>query len=116
MAIIWSLLILVLLSIPGTNVPSLSIWDYDKVGHAGMFFILVLFWMNAVAAKSLRAMSLIVICGVLLAPLSEVYQSVLPFGRQGDINDALADVAGVVLAAIVWRALYTRKKKTIDTV
>jgi VanZ family protein len=98
----WTLLIWALLSIPGSSLPSSQVWSYDKVGHAGLFFILSLLWLNAVRGKSTRIISGIVIAGILLGPVSEWYQSILPIGRVADPFDAVADFVGFALGTGLW--------------
>lgn len=38
-ALLWALLILVLTLTPGKAVPDIGLFDYDKLGHAGIFMI-----------------------------------------------------------------------------
>ncbi len=108
-AIGWTSLIVVLLSLPGSSLPDTTLWDYDKLGHGGIFFVLVLVWLNALSAFSVRTIILVVICGLTLAPLSEWYQSALPTGRTADVFDSVADAVGIALGAIVWVIILFRR-------
>ena len=98
----WSILIWALLSIPGSNIPSGQIWSFDKVGHAGLFFMLALLCLNAVRDKHSRVLAGVIVAGILLAPLSEIYQGLLPIGRIADPYDALADIAGFLAGMGFW--------------
>ncbi len=102
LAVAWTLLIWLLLSIPGSSLPSSEIWNYDKVGHAGLFFVLSLLWLNAVRGKSTRIVTGIVIAGFLLGPFSEWYQSVLPIDRTADAYDAVANFVGFAVGTGLW--------------
>ena len=114
MAVLWTLLIWILLSIPGSSIPSSQIWAYDKVGHAGLFFILSILWLNAVRTKSTRIITGIVVAGVLLGPFSEWYQSVLPISRIADPYDAVANFVGFALGTGLW-LIFTGIKTSRDT-
>jgi VanZ family protein len=98
----WLLLIGILLSIPGSNIPSSQIWAFDKVGHTGLFFMLSLLWLNAVREKRNRVVAGIIIAGVMLGPLSEVYQGLFPIGRLADPYDAVANITGFLLGTGLW--------------
>ena len=106
----WTLMIWILLSIPGSSLPSSEIWSYDKVGHAGMFFVLALLWLNAVRGTNTRIITGIVVAGVLLGPFSEWYQSVLPIGRFADPYDAVANFVGFALGTGLWLIVASSKQ------
>jgi len=102
LAVLWTSLILIALSIPGQSIPSMRVLEYDKLIHAGLFFILALSWLTAKSnGKLLRGL---VILGLVLAFSigSEFYQELMPIGRTADMVDAAADSAGAVLAFLVW--------------
>ncbi|WP_299442538.1 VanZ family protein [uncultured Phycicoccus sp.] len=69
----------------------------DKVVHLVVFFVPALL---ALAAR-LPARAVVALLAV-HAVVSEVVQGVVLAGRSGDPLDALADLAGVALAAGVW--------------
>lgn len=112
LALAWTLLILLLLTVPTNRLPSSPVWNYDKLGHAGLFFGLALFWMWAVSARSARMIVLVLVSGLVFAALTELYQSILPFGRQMTFFDAVADVVGFGLGTLVW--LYWDKIRPRD--
>ncbi len=102
LAVAWTLFILVLLSIPSRRLPPSSLWQYDKIGHALLFFGLAVLWMSALSAHSGRMIVLILVCGLAFAPLTEWYQSILSSGRQAELLDSVADGAGFALGTLAW--------------
>ena len=110
-AIGWTCLLVVLLSLPGSSLPDTTLWKYDKIGHAGIFLVLSLVWMNVLSPYGMRVIMLVVVCGLLLAPLSEWYQSALPFGRTADLFDSVADGIGFAVGTIAWMVFFSWKKR-----
>ena len=102
MALAWTAFILLLLTIPSNRLPSSPVSNYDKLGHAGLFFGLALLWMRALSAHSTRMIVLVLVSGLAFAPLTELYQRILPFGRQMTLYDAIADAIGFGLGTLVW--------------
>lgn len=80
--------------------------DSDKLAHA------LLFGLPAVAAALvLRRPAWLLAPLAVHAPVSEWLQaSVLPH-RSGDVRDALADLAGVLVGAVVGQALRRRRAR-----
>ena len=103
-AIAWAVLIFTLSSIPGARLPKWTFLHFDKVIHAGFYFILGLFvyrfleprehsfsfnWKRAFAS-----VAIVVVYGV----FDEFHQSFVP-GRMADVYDATADTIGGLLSA-----------------
>ncbi|RLV50698.1 VanZ family protein [Nocardioides mangrovicus] len=93
---------LFVLFLPGSDVPT-NVPVSDKVVHAGLFFLLALTGRWAGLSTATLAVEL-----VLYAAASEVLQSVLPIHRDGDVRDALADVAGLAMGLVVARLVRRR--------
>lgn len=100
LAALWALIILVVSVIPGEDLPSLSIWEPDKVMHAFVYGVLTaLIYItrpqNAVFIKKLifQAILLCILYGFFI----ELIQLVLPT-RKFDILDALANTVGCFIA------------------
>lgn len=88
---------LVVLFAPGPDVPT-GLPISDKLVHGLLFAAL------AVTGRLARVPVLPLLVGLVgYAGLSEVLQSVLPIARDGDVRDALADVAGAVLGLVAFR-------------
>ena len=104
-AISWTLFIVIGLTVPGKTYPNSSLLDFDKLIHAGLFFILSLLWLFALAHDRLTRALTITAIVVVFSFGTEWYQDLLPFGRTGDVLDAVADTAGTLAGFVVW-ALY----------
>lgn len=105
-AVLWTALIATLLTVPGSYVPS-EAWDFDKVGHFGMFAGFSFLWIWALAPRIRRPFVWIGISGLVFAVGSEVVQGLLSTQRAGDPWDALADILGL-LAGMIAIALMMR--------
>ncbi len=110
----WTVLIIVSLSIPGSNLPSSSLLEFDKLIHFTLFFVLTGLWLAA--RSEARIDRGLVILGLILlfAIGSEYYQELMPIGRTAELRDALADSVGALLAFITWivaRPVIHRSKK-----
>jgi VanZ family protein len=101
-AIGWTALVIVLLSIPGSAIPSEKLWTYDKVGHVALFLGLAFFWLRALSADNTRLILLILLAGLVFAPLTEVYQGLLATDRTPDVMDSVADGIGFLIGSGVW--------------
>lgn len=115
-AVAWTLLILLLLSIPSRSLPSGSLWRYDKVGHFILFAGLAFLWMRAFEAHNVRLIIVILVCGLLFAPLTELYQSIPAIGRQADMKDSLADAVGFMAGTLTWIAFEKQKRRAVRRV
>ena len=97
------LLSLVVLFTPGPETPSVHP-GVDKLIHAAMFAVLAVTGRRAGVPVGRLA------CGlVAYAAVSEVFQAVLPIGRDGEVLDAVADSAGVVAALVAARGVRSRR-------
>ncbi len=91
LAIIWTLVILGLCSIPRNEMPEGLGWD--KLHHFGAFGILGALWYWAKPNSFW-----VIFGGILYGFFIEVWQHVLPIGRTFDFYDGLADALGVIAA------------------
>lgn len=97
----WALFILALCSIPGTSVPDLTLFSFDKLGHFGMFFIGAVLWLRAWPEQLGRVFAF----GLAFSVGTELFQGLAPFlGRSADPFDVIADVIGLVagLGLALW--------------
>jgi len=121
--ILWGIFILVLTGVPGNYFPQIvSFWDWlspDKAVHLFIFgvftFLVLLAHRKQYPGSRIRykPVSLVLILGVLYSGLTEVLQSHLFLGRDGNIFDFLANVIGCLTGALLFYLLY-RKKGTIN--
>ncbi len=115
-ALVWAACIFVASSLPARIFPSLRIFQYDKIIHFTLFFILGIFVYRALdlfwAEKKFswsRAFSAIVLV-TLYGGLDEYHQRFVP-GRTADVLDAMSDtVGGIVAMAVI--LIYTLVRST----
>lgn len=116
-AVLWGGIIFIGTSLPGSLVPHVSLFRYDKLIHAGIFFVFALLlarayrhqqhfprWAEASAPLSLWT-------AIVYGIVDEGHQLYIP-GRSGDPLDLLADAVGALLgvsAVLAFRALGDRR-------
>jgi VanZ family protein len=91
LAIVWTLVILGLCSLPSKQMPKDLGWD--KLHHFGSFGILGALWYWAKPQPIW-----VIVGGIAYGFFIEVWQHVLPIGRTFDLYDALSDALGVIVA------------------
>lgn len=107
-ALVWTVAIVVLCSLPGDNLPDVDFFSADKIGHFTMFAGFGWLW-SWVSPRSFRqTVPILAMAGLLFAVGTEIYQGLLPFGREPSAADAAANLAG--LGAGIW--LYGRRNRT----
>jgi VanZ family protein len=107
-AALWTALILVLCWTPQRWLPVeerpgswTQILRLDKVVHGGLFASFAVLWLRAL--PRLRNRHLWVgLAGTALAAATEVVQNVPIINREGEVQDAIADVAGVLIGFVVF--------------
>lgn len=111
-ALLWALVILVLCLMPGKDVPH---WDWadlfnlDKPVHAILFGILTYLLATAFLTNArfgrlhLHPAVSAVLLAVTYGILMEVMQGTMMMERTADVNDALANTVGALVAWWWWR-------------
>ncbi|MBA3708042.1 MAG: VanZ family protein [Planctomycetes bacterium] len=98
LAVIATAVVVAMLLTPATYVPQPHFPHEDKLEHAGVFCVLALLWRWA------RLGPLPMLIGAcVLASTTEILQAVLPIGRDGEVLDAVADLAGACIGALIAR-------------
>lgn len=97
-AIAWTVLILLLWSVPGPNLPPGPI-GLDKLVHLALFLGFTILWRRAYPSP--RSRFWIGGLGILYGWGLEVYQGTLIPGRFADAQDAIANAMGVGLG-LLW--------------
>lgn len=113
LAALWAIVIMVVSVIPSADLPSLSIWEPDKVMHASVYAILTLLvYFALIKLRPYRKRKNIVAAGlcILYGSIIEIIQRLLPT-RSFDLLDALANSIGCMLALLVI-LLISRRNKT----
>ena len=109
-AFFWSLVIVVLCSLPGETLPEVNVISADKLAHFGVFAIYSWLWMAASTAPFEQAAKRVIIPGLAFAGLMEVYQGILPIGRDPEVADVIANAAGLLGGVWAFRVLKGRRK------
>jgi len=107
-ALIWTIIIFILLTIPGSLLPSESgfkIPDFDKYVHIGIFCVFVVLWSFYFAAKTGKKnrsiFFVIFISACLYGITMEYVQKYFIPRRDFDVEDILADIIGSALGSIM---------------
>ena len=102
-AVLWTIVILVLCWTPQIWLPVTEgpgSWAHflrlDKVVHAGIFAVFAVLWLRALPAGSNRFLW-VGLAGAALAAITEIVQNVPIINREGEFQDAVTDVVGVLI-------------------
>ena len=107
-AIAWTILIFIGCSLPGKDLPPISLFDhFDKIVHFVFFFIFALVWMLAIGRKGLQTKHymFIILISVCYGFALEYYQVNFVAGRSWDVWDGVADGIGAVVACLFARKM-----------
>src|SRR5690606_1834627 len=115
-AILWGILMLVLMSMPSSDLPSTSYFEgFDKMAHWGFFFVFTVLLLFGATIQSKRRVSkirtiiLTAIIAIFVAFLSEAIQYYLSLGRQADWWDIFADGVGIGMGLFAYLLLYQNR-------
>jgi len=118
--LVWALLILLLMGLPGDVFPEIvTFWDWlspDKVVHLFVFgtFSFLILW-GFCNGKAVKPSSNAIVTSVLIAALYGVLTEFLQYyvfvGRSGNAYDALADVIGAFLGWFLYKPFMNVLKK-----
>ena len=110
--IIWFIVVLVLIALPGSDFPKVDDWYHrwyvDKWIHAGIFGLLAFLFMFPFAQVVTEGNSLHSVCKniailtIVWGFATECIQLMVP-GRSFDLLDALGDSIGAILAYVFFR-------------
>ncbi|MCD6499209.1 MAG: VanZ family protein [Deltaproteobacteria bacterium] len=116
LAVAWTAMVVVGTALPPDMVPKTALHIWDKAIHFTLFAGFGFLWLAAMPAKAIWSIT-VVLAGVSLGMITELYQHYWIPGRSGDPKDFLADCIGVlaawmlyVLGRFVIRRLTTEKK------
>ena len=102
-AIVWTLLVVGALAMPGSEIPDVGPWDWlDKPAHALLFAVHFALLVRALAVSPPNSRSLVAAAlgSGLLATLMEVVQFWIP-GRGWEWWDLVAGYAGIAVVALM---------------
>lgn len=101
-ALLWTALILLLIGLPGYSFPKNELISTDKFIHFGIFFVFTMLWaqafrkQNAIPALRFDAGFYCILLGILFSGITEILQGFIFIQRSADLNDYLANTAGVL--------------------
>lgn len=105
----WTILIFIGCSMPGRDLPKVSLWEHtDKVVHFTFFFVFYLLWLWYFPKNNRLLWQLIIVSAIYGFAL-EFYQINFVAGRSFDVWDGVADTVGALVA---W--LMVRKSKLLN--
>jgi len=117
LATLWSILILVIVFIPGNQLPKHSEWldvfQADKLIHVFLFAPFTFLWLINYYYKNrldTRIKLIIFFIGLLLAISTEIVQFYFIKGRNGNISDGIADVFGIIAGTLLFNILIKKGK------
>ena len=115
-AVIWSLVILLLSILPGSSLPKVgwkSFLEFDKIAHAGVYFVLVVITAMSlkasIKARLVKNLALVVLVCSLYGILLEVIQYIFLSDRFFEIPDIIANISGSILGSIIVYLILKRK-------
>lgn len=118
--IIWFLLVLTAISIPGYDLPEVDSWlleiNYDKLIHLGLFAVLAFLFMYPVIKSNLarkqkwRYIVIIAIACIIWGFCTELIQKYFITGRTYSLSDWAADGLGAIVALIFVKLIFFKKQ------
>ncbi len=110
-AIVWTVVIFFIIAIPGSNIPESPLFlipHFDKIIHAGIFFLLGLFSIYGFTKQGDKtiikryAYTLAVIFCVLYGIMTEVMQHFCISERSGEFADVIANASGSAAGVLLF--------------
>jgi succinate-acetate transporter protein len=117
LTIIWALIILILCGMPGKDVPDIGIFQFDKLVHAAIFFVLVTFAIRGFRLQTknnyLRKNSAFLAVGLSIAygGILEILQGTIFSERSADFYDFIANSFGCFIALLLYPKISKRFPK-----
>lgn len=111
LGIIWSIIVFILLSMPGNDIPKFPFLEqmhFDKIVHLFLFAIFVILFIfgfykqtNFFYLKKYCHTSAIIL-GVFYGGLTELLQEYIAINRSADFYDYIADVVGCFIGYLLY--------------
>ena len=117
LATLWTVGILVALTLPTGSMPDAQGTHVDKIVHVGLFAGFGLLWLRGLCPPDSQRLpacfrrrgGLFFVGGVLFAVGTEVYQHWLPLQRVADPYDVTADLFGFIVAFVGYYVYHVRR-------
>ncbi|MFA9371692.1 MAG: VanZ family protein [Labilibaculum antarcticum] len=120
--ILWAVVIFILCSIPGNDLPKTSLIAipyFDKIVHFGMFFVMGIFLFAELSTqtklKRITITGIIILLIAIYGGLIEFLQQNYFINRSGDYWDLTADILGGVFATIMYSWLKKQKDLLLNS-
>lgn len=119
----WAIIIVVLMGIPGTHFPEVvTFWDWltpDKMIHIalfGTFSFLVMHGFKAqFSSKESRSIAIkTAVFGMVFGGITELMQSYVFVGRDGNIFDFFANFIGTLIGIGIYFVFWKNKRKKLS--
>ena len=107
-AVLWLLIILFLSGFPGKELPKLPVWQFDKLVHTLMYFILSVCLLFPFSKQfidkenRLKVGIIVVLLGIFYGGLMEILQIHIFINRSGNWYDFIANSLGAILGVLTF--------------
>jgi len=120
--IIWALIIFILCSMPGKELPHSSMFQipyFDKMVHFGLFFIMGIFLCSEMNFQTKwKSMTIAIVALGIIGVYGggiEILQHYYFDGRSGDPLDLFADMGGGVISIVLYPSLKKQKDSLLNS-
>lgn len=111
LVVVYCVVILLVSSIPGSNLAHLKLFGWDKLFHLLEYSILGWLLIHALEQRRLKLVFAAFMGGALFGGFDEMWQLVIA-GRDANVFDWLADTGGIVLGLVTGQVLFETKGST----
>jgi len=101
-AIVWTLVIAFLTLLPGKDLPEISIVNFDKVAHLGVFALLQFLYLRWLG----RYLMWITVSCIFYGGLIELLQGAFYVDRYADVWDFVFNALGCLVALFIYKAWF----------
>lgn len=111
-----TIVILVGMLYPSSQLSKINFWDYDKIWHFVLFMVWTILYglVRAIRKKRAPNLLLVFIFGLTYGLLVEILQFILPTNRSPEVADFIADAFGSLAAIGVLRWVFHSPSKDQD--
>jgi len=112
-ASLWTILVIVASSVPGSNTPRVSILGLehlDKVVHWIMYGGVVLLWSIALSKAKAREIAFVFVASICLGVSMEILQNNVFVERSFEILDIIANIMGSISGLVLYYKIFKKPK------
>ena len=106
--LIWLLLITIISGYPGNYVPKIPVWQFDKLVHSVIYFVLSIcliyaYYLQYSKPKTrLKTQVVIILFGIFYGGFMEIMQHYIFINRSGNWYDFIANAIGAILGVFIY--------------